>query len=82
VQLLIEKGADVNAASKDEWTALLLAASGGHVDVVKMLLAHQADLKARNRLGETALEVAELRGHREVARLLREEAERRRTIRP
>ena len=37
-QLLIDKGADVNARGNKGSTALMIAASNGHTDIVKALL--------------------------------------------
>src|SRR5437870_4056892 len=36
-------------------TGLMLAAGEGHIEVVKVLLAHDADVNARDQLGTTAL---------------------------
>ena len=44
VELLIEKGANVNANDNDFRTALMYAAKEGHVDVVKALLKAEPDL--------------------------------------
>ena len=37
---LIDAGADVNAKGSNESTPLILAANGGHIGVVKVLLKH------------------------------------------
>lgn len=42
VELLINSNADVNKLGPDEESPLILAASGGHHDVVKLLLNHGA----------------------------------------
>lgn len=44
VQYLIDKGADPNAKTSGNETALHRAARGGHLDVVKLLVAYGADL--------------------------------------
>ena len=44
VELLIDKGANVNANDNDFRTALMYAAKEGHVDVVKALLKAEPDL--------------------------------------
>ena len=48
VRLLLELGADVNAADRDGRTALHGAAHKGRNDVVRMLVDHGADLAARD----------------------------------
>lgn len=40
VRLLLEAGADVNCQDEDGSTALMCASEHGHVDIVKVLLAH------------------------------------------
>ena len=57
VQLLIEKGADVNIKSGDGATPLHSAAFLGRVDVAKLLLENGADIKAHNNDGATPADV-------------------------
>jgi ankyrin repeat protein len=48
VQLLVARGADVNAKEPSrQQTALMWAASEGHPDVVRVLIGHRADIYAR-----------------------------------
>ena len=42
VKLLLDKGADVNAKSKDGDTALKAASVKGHTEIVELLKAHGA----------------------------------------
>ena len=58
IQLLIDKGADVNAAATDGRTALHGAALQGYDDVIKFLAAHGADLNAKDHKGFTSLDTA------------------------
>lgn len=60
VRLLIEHGADVNAASKNLGRTPLLIAAGypDTVPVLKLLLEKGADLRARDRSGENAMRKA------------------------
>src|SRR5262245_11350246 len=74
IQLLLDKGANVNARVKDstetrtvftnQWldengaTAFLRASQSGDLVLMKLLLAHGADLKIATELGVTALQVA------------------------
>ena len=69
-KLLLEKGADVAAASNSGTTALMCAAVGGHEAVAQLLLQHGADVAAAKNGGETALMLAALGGHEAVAQLL------------
>jgi ankyrin repeat protein len=71
VEILLEKGADVNAKDQDGDTALIRASGEGHIDVVKLLLEQGADVNAKNNAGATALIWAFMQGHTEVAKLLK-----------
>ena len=58
-RLLLERGANVNAASTDdECTALMYASEGGHLGIVQLLLASGANKDAVNAQGQTALAMA------------------------
>ena len=67
---LLEAGADVHAATKDGWTALMLAAYGGHVEIAKLLLEGGADVHAATKDGWTALMAATR--HVEMVKLMLE----------
>jgi serine/threonine protein kinase len=72
VQFLVEEcGADVNVQDEDGWTALLLAARGGHVEIVRFLVqecgSHE-DFESKE--GLTELMRAAQGGHKEVVRFL------------
>mmetsp|Transcript_49644 Transcript_49644/g.118192 ORF Transcript_49644/g.118192 Transcript_49644/m.118192 type:complete len:143 (+) Transcript_49644:83-511(+) len=67
--LLVDRGANVNALSKDGCTALFLAASAGHSDVCKVLVAGGAD-KSMACNGKTPLQAAEGGGHSHLKALL------------
>ncbi|TMW69721.1 hypothetical protein Poli38472_001877 [Pythium oligandrum] len=79
VKRVLETGVDVNAFDEDGMTALHLASSAGHVDVVRVLLDHGADLNIASESdsmftvvqeGETALHLACRDGHVSVVREL------------
>ena len=60
VTLLLEHGADVNARSRDDGTALHAAAFLGRTETVKLLLEKGADTTLRNNMGGTAIAGAKL----------------------
>ena len=71
VQMLMARGADVNAKEPvQNQTALMWAASGHHPAVVRALVERGADLRARTKKGFTALHFAAREGDIESARLL------------
>jgi len=55
VELLLKKGANVNAKDKYGGTALMYAAVKGHKEVVELLIENGADVNAKNIMGKTAL---------------------------
>ena len=63
--------ADINAKTTAEgWTPLHSAAAFGHLDVVRLLLAHKAEIDAKEISGMTPLHHAAITGHKDVAALL------------
>lgn len=74
-KLLLDRGAEVNAADHRGYTPLLFAAQydGDAVELVRLLLARGGDLTATAE-GETALSLASKRGETGVTRMLREAA--------
>lgn len=69
-KLLLDKGADVNAAAGD-LTVLAGAAREGHLEIVKLLLEKGADVLAEASPGWTALNMAQEGGHEEIAQFLK-----------
>ncbi|OJJ98985.1 hypothetical protein ASPACDRAFT_61660 [Aspergillus aculeatus ATCC 16872] len=69
VRMLLESGADVNAA-RDETTPLMCAANKKQDETVRMLLDRKADVNATNSAGRTALGLAILSGTCKSADLL------------
>jgi ankyrin repeat protein len=70
VQMLIKEGADVNARTKEEVPALMIASQYGYIEVAKSLIDVGADVNAQDKEGWTALEYASKGGHTEIVKLL------------
>ncbi|HEY3936873.1 MAG TPA: ankyrin repeat domain-containing protein [Bryobacteraceae bacterium] len=70
VELLLKRGADVNATQEGGWTALHSAAQAGNRAMVETLLAHGADLDARAANNQAPLDLALLKGKQEIVALL------------
>jgi len=70
VMRLLESGADVNARDDDGNTALMNAAEGGNLDLVKIIVAGGGDKAARNNLGQSAADLSRSRNHSTVTSLL------------
>jgi ankyrin repeat protein len=74
VRLLVEKGADIQAADSRGYTALMravLSYEPGSAKVVEYLLSLGAGVSSKNETGETALSFALRFGDTEVAAMLR-----------
>ena len=72
VKVLLSHGAWVNVRDSDEqFTALMFAASEGHLDVVQLLLEHDADKTLVDVDGDTAADFARQNGHMKVVELLK-----------
>lgn len=71
VEMLVEKGADINDQSDIVgFSALHYAASGGNVEAVEWLLEHGALIESRGRKGSTPLCQAAHNGHAAVVQTL------------
>lgn len=63
VKILIKCGANVSKLASDHVSPLLLAAAGGHHEIVRMLLQHGAEPNCTDILGNTALMFATAGNH-------------------
>ena len=70
VELLISKGADVNAKNAVN-KPLHMAAERGHKEIVELLIAEGADVNAKVIFGQTLLDTAIINNRSELANLLR-----------
>jgi hypothetical protein len=70
-ELLMAKGADVNAKTHDQgYSALMFAAIASHRDVVGLLLDHEADVDYKNTIGRTASQMASFVNSQECVDLI------------
>jgi ankyrin repeat protein len=70
VELLLKRGASIDAQHIFGYSALMASAMHGHVGTTRVLLAAGADVGLASNVGETALDVAERNGRTEVVLLL------------
>ena len=68
--LLQQDGVDVHVRDWDELTALIPAASAGHLDICKFLVEEGIDVNAQDKDGITALMEASIAGHTKVVEFL------------
>lgn len=67
VKRLLDHAAYIDAESPNRTTPLMMAARGGHILTVKLLLDEGADATLKNNLGMTAIEFARNNGHTDIA---------------
>ncbi|KAI5782081.1 hypothetical protein DFH27DRAFT_579715 [Peziza echinospora] len=71
VEMLLERGADIEARGRIWQTALSLAAANGHADVARLLVGRGANIEAEDgRFGLTPVTWAASRGHEAAVELL------------
>lgn len=73
VASILSLGADVNIRDKWGWSALSMAAYGGHESIAKLLLACGAETDVADVDGDTPLDLATNRGHANVVIAIEEE---------
>ncbi|XP_048243370.1 uncharacterized protein LOC124139633 [Haliotis rufescens] len=72
MKLILEKGAEVNAATEQGETALHLAVCKNEIEVVKFLLDKGADVNAKTKMGKTPIHDAVYYKKTDAAKLLLE----------
>lgn len=72
-QVLLAMRANVeDRGIKGDCTPLMEGASAGHVEIVKLLIAHNADVNAQSSSGNTPLMYACAGGHTDVVKVSRD----------
>jgi hypothetical protein len=79
IQRLLGLGVDVNTKDKWGWTAMSMAAYGGHEEVARVLMSHGATLDHEDVDGDTPYTLAYSKGHRNLVMMIEEETTRRAT---
>lgn len=70
VKLLLDRGATINTATQDGWTALHFACLRGDKGLVLLLLDRGADVSMTTKSGLSALSIATSEGDPEIVELL------------
>ena len=70
VNLLLDRGAKINAATQDGWTALHFACLRGDEGLVELLLDRGAEVSMTTTAGMSALSIATSEGDRDIVELL------------
>ncbi|TFK20296.1 ankyrin, partial [Coprinopsis marcescibilis] len=65
-------GVQLESTDNRRWTALMMAAEQGNIDVVRLLVDAGANVDAHDEQGDSALTLAATRGSQSVVKLLLE----------
>jgi len=65
--MLLNRSAYIDAESPNKTTPIMMAARGGHILTVKLVLDEGADATLKNELGMSAMDFAEKHNHKDIA---------------
>ena len=71
VEVLLDCGADVNAVSNGDYTALHIAATNGDTGMINLLLSRNADIKKLDEFQRSPLQTAKAYRRKSAERLLK-----------
>ena len=71
VQVLLDNGADVNAVSNEDCTALHIAAANGNTDIINLLLSRNADIKKLDKNQRSPIETARAHKRKRAEKVLK-----------
>lgn len=72
IQMLVEKGADVDHLTSNRSTPVRAACFDGRLDIIRYLVENRADINIANAYNNTCLMIAAYKGHDDVVRYLLE----------
>src|SRR3990167_2341358 len=70
VEMLIDKGANINHAKNNGVTPLFIAAENGHKDIVEIFINKGTDINRAQNQGVTPLLIAAQNGHNDIVKML------------
>jgi ankyrin repeat protein len=71
VELILQRGAWIDATDCTGRTPLMMAATVGHTEIVRLLVKNGAKINLRDNTGKSAQDWASCEGHRDVVEFLR-----------
>src|SRR5947209_3034307 len=73
--ILSNPESDINGTWENngiEWTPLLYAANGGHLEISKLLIDYGADISQMSNSDKTPLDIAIIRNHTSISKFLKQ----------
>jgi len=70
IKVLLKSGANLNIASNDGMTPLIIASNTGNINVITLLLSAKADISIADKMNFTSLTHAASQGHNKACEIL------------